>query len=172
MIKIIAKIVFFMSLLNIHPAMAASYVYPAVCQKSYSKQGEQSEDLTKQSGRPIKCDSVILSLPENGHVLVQLAQKGAGNLTPLGFGGDSMDYETNPSFVTVPLQRVYLPHSKNANTPQVVDGIEGFCFLGGKLNIRSLEEISCTAMIEIGTQKLIYNVKMRITGPGQLVPER
>lgn len=156
--------------LGAHSAIAATYHYPAVCEKSYSKQGEQNEDLTKKDGREIKCDSVILSFPINGRVLVQIADK-TSQLTPLGFGGSGLDYEANKNYVTVPLERIYLPHSSNSAASQVVDGIEGFCFLDGKLNIRSLSSLSCSGKIEIGTQKLIYSIQVHITGLGQLVPD-
>lgn len=151
-------------------AMAGTYVYPAVCEKSYSKQGEQLEDLTKKSGNPIKCDSVILSFSDNGSMLIQISEKGS-KLTTLGFSGGRFDLESNPNLVTVPLTRIYLPHSSNPNNSQVIDGIEGFCFLEGKVNIRSLTSMSCVGKIEIGTQRLIYNVQVRITGVGQSVPE-
>jgi hypothetical protein len=167
--NIVLRLLAAVLLLSTSSAMAGSYVYPAVCEKSYSKQGEQTDDLTKKSGRPIKCDSVILSLPENGNVLIQISDK-SSQLTPLGFGGSGFDLESNPNLVTVPLKRIYLPHSSNPSTSQVIDGIEGFCFLEGKVNIRSLAGMSCVGKIEIGTQRLIYNVQVRITGVGQSVP--
>ena len=166
--KIISRLTGLLLFLSTSATMAGTYVYPAVCEKSYSKQGEQSEDLTKKSGRPIKCDSVVLSMLENGNVLIQIAEK-SSQLTPLGFGGQGLDFETNPNFVTVPLKRIYLPHASNPSTSQVVDGIEGFCFLDGKLNIRALASLSCSGKIEIGTQKLIYNIRVRITGLGQSI---
>lgn len=150
-------------------SVATTYFYPATCHDSRSKQGEQSDDLTKQTGRTVNCDSVVLSLLDNGNVQVQFAQK-TGNLSPLGFAGAGIDYEINPALATIPLARIYLPHSNNPNTPQVVDGIEGYCFLEGKINIRSLSSISCAAKMEIGPQKLIYKINAQITGPGQKVP--
>ena len=151
------------------PAMASSYVYDAICTNSYSKQGEQQDDLTKQSGKPIKCDSAVLSLLDNGRVLLQVSEK-KGKLTPLGFSGAGLDFDTNPNFITLPLQSIYLPHSTGTGNPEKIEGIEGFCFLDGKANLRALTSATCVAKIEIGTQRLVYHVEVHIKGIGQAVP--
>ena len=169
--NIVLRLSFTILLFSVFSSMAGSYFYPAVCYNSYSKQGEQSEDFNKKSGRPIRCDGLILSLPDNGNVLIQILDK-SSQLTPLGFGGSGFDLESHPNLLTVPLKRIYLPHSINPNTSQVVNGIEGACFLEGKANIRSLDGMSCVGKIEIGTQRLIYNIEVRITGVGESVPGR
>ncbi|MFZ6730627.1 hypothetical protein ACO0LG_01710 [Undibacterium sp. Ji42W] len=150
-------------------AGAANYLYPAACEKSYSKQGEQSEDLTKINGRTINCDSVVVSMPKNGNIMISIIDK-KSDLTPLGFAGSRFDLKINPNLTTLPLERIYLPHASNPKVPQVVNGIEGFCFLDRKLNFRALSGMSCSAKIEIGTQKLIYNIVVRIVGPGEIIP--
>jgi hypothetical protein len=154
-----------------HPpqAAAATYTYPASCTGSYSKQGNENADLTKLGGMQINCDAIVLSLPENGHVLIQVAEK-TSHLTPLGFAGNGLDYEVNPNLVTIPLSRIYLPHSSDPSQPESIGGIQGFCFLDGKMNIRYITEIACTAKVELGTEKLIYNIKAKIHGVGQRVP--
>ncbi len=149
-------------------AIAKTYIYDAVCEGSYSKQGEIEQDLTKKKGRPISCDSVVLSFLDNGHVLFQLMEK-SSHLTPLGFAGNKLDYDLNPNFVTMPLENIYLPHS-DPGKPEFVGGVEGYCFLDGKLNIANLSGVSCTAKIEIGTQKLVYKINARITSVGKPVP--
>ncbi|MFZ6712023.1 hypothetical protein [Undibacterium sp. TC9W] len=161
---VIASIVFISG-----SAGAANYIYPAVCDKSYSKQGEQSDDLTKINGRPVKCDSVLLSIQKNGNIMIQILERNS-KLTPLGFAGPGFDFEMNPNFATLPLERIYLPHASNPGTSQVVNGIEGFCFIDGRLNVKVLSGMNCTSKMEIGTQKLIYNISVRITGVGKLVP--
>lgn len=150
-------------------ASADTYLYPATCESSYSKQGEQSDDLSKLKGKPIKCDNIVFALLGNGRVSVQIVES-RSSLTPLGFSGSGLDYESNPNFVTVPLDAISLPHSSNPATAQTVNGIEGYCFVEGKFNLRSLSTFVCTSKMEIGTQKLVYNVTAKIKGVGQKVP--
>lgn len=151
------------------PCKAETFLYKATCDKSYSKQGEDSADLTKIPGRPVHCDYLVLSFLENGHVLIQVGEKRA-NITPLGFGGSGLDYDANPNFVTVPIDRIYFPHQSRPGTPESVGGVEGFCFLGGRINVRRLSDISCAAKIEIGMQKLIYHINVDVIGIGSPVP--
>jgi hypothetical protein len=153
----------------VRPAMAQTYLYDADCAGSYSKQGEQQDDLTKQEGKPIACDSLVVSMLENGHVLVQIANKGSDAL-PLGFGGDGLDYKANPNFITLPLQRIYLPHAGDPAKPNVADGIEGYCFLDAKTDLSAIREIDCAAKMELGTGRKVYSIKSRIIGKGQTVP--
>src|SRR5271165_6041587 len=75
-------------------AAAATYTYPASCAGSYSKQGDENADLTKVAGTQINCDAIVFSFPENGHALIQLAEK-TSRLTSLGFAGNGLDYEFN-----------------------------------------------------------------------------
>lgn len=152
------------------PAIAETYLYNASCEKSYSIQGAQSDDLTKKAGRPIRCDFLVLSLLDNGHVLLQIVDNDS-QLTPTGFAASRLDYDANPNFITMPLEKIYLPHSAPSN-PETISGIEGFCFLDGKLNVRALKAVSCAAKIELGTQKLVYSINVRVTGLGRLMPER
>jgi hypothetical protein len=151
-------------LVGLHSAAAAeTYYYPASCSGSYSKQGSQEADLTTVAGTPISCDGVVLTFPDNGHILIQVAEKGAG-LTPLGFTGDGLDYGMNPKFVTLPLSRIYMPHLGKSARPQIFEGIHGNCFLGWELNIRDLSAVTCSATIDLGPQELIYFVNIRIKG--------
>jgi len=150
-------------------AMAKTYFYDAVCEDSYSKQGEMEQDLTRKKGKPISCDAVVLSFLDNGHILLQFAEK-SSHVTPLGFAGSKLDYDLNPNFVTMPLEKIYLPHSSNPGNPEFIGGVEGYCFFDGKLNITNLNVVSCTVKIEIGTQKLIYKINARITSVGKPVP--
>jgi hypothetical protein len=115
------------------PAIAETYLYNASCEKSYSIQGAQSDDLTKKAGRPIRCDFLVLSLLDNGHVLLQIVDNDS-HLTPTGFAASRLDYDANPNFTTMPLGKIYLPHS-DPSKPETISGIEGFCFLDGKLNV-------------------------------------
>jgi hypothetical protein len=149
-------------------ARADTYFYKATCEGSYSKQGSADADLTTHTGKPIGCDAVVLSLPANRHVLIQIPQK-AVDMTALGFAGDQLDYKMNPNFVTLPLRRLYLPHLAHPSRPEVVDGIEGFCFIDAKANIISMTQISCAAKVELGTDKLIYNIQVRVLGAGERV---
>jgi hypothetical protein len=71
----------------------------------------------------------------------------------------------------MPLEKIYLPHS-DPSKPETINGVEGFCFLDGKLNVRALKAVSCAAKIELGTQKLVYSVNVRVTGLGRLTPEQ
>ncbi len=151
-------------------ALARTYVYEATCGQSYSKQGEQEEDLTTMKGKSISCNSAILSFLDNGHVIFQVGEK-KGQLTPLGFSGIGLDYDTSPNFATLPLDKVYLPHYTEPGTPEDVNGVEGFCFFDGKLNVRALHDVSCVAKIEFGTQRLVYHVDVKILGLGQAVPD-
>jgi hypothetical protein len=151
------------------PAFADTYVYNGTCEHSYSKQGEPEVDLTKQLGKPISCDAITLSIMANGHVLIQFAQK-KGPVTPLGFAGDHLDYDSNPNFVTVPLNRIYLQHTSAPGNPEVIDGIEGYCFLDGPMNLRALRGLSCAAKVELGTQRLVYHIEAHAFGLGELVP--
>lgn len=151
------------------PAAAATYAYDATCGDSVSKQGDQNADLTKDPGSPIRCTGITLSQLDNGRILIQILEK-TSHLTPLGFSGSSWDYEINPSFVTLPIERIALPHATNPGVAQMVSGVEGFCFLDGSLNIKKLSSVACTAKIEIGPQKLIYRVAAHINGVGRLVP--
>jgi hypothetical protein len=111
----------------------------------------------------------VLSLLDNGRVLFQITEK-ASDLTPLAFSGNGFDYDTNPNFVTVLLDSIYLPHSTNPGNAEAVHGIEGYCFFDGKLNIRALNGASCVAKIEIGTQRLVYHIDIHMTGLGQSAP--
>ena len=108
------------------PAIAETYLYNASCEKSYSIQGAQSDDLTKKAGRPIRCDFLVLSLLDNGHVLLQIVDNDS-QLTPTGFAASRLDYDANPNFITMPLEKMYLPHSAPSN-PETISGIEGFAF--------------------------------------------
>jgi len=150
-------------------AMAKTYFYDALCDDSYSKQGEIEQDLTKIKGKPISCNAVVLSFLDNGHILLQFAEK-SSHVTPLGFAGSKLDYDLNPNFVTMPLEKIYLPHSSNPSKAEFISGVEGYCFFDGKLNITNLNVVSCTAKIEIGTQKLIYKIHAHITSVGKPVP--
>lgn len=152
-------------------ASAKSYLYQASCAGSYQKQGEQSDDLTLVSGRPILCDGIVLALLDNGRVLIQFSNK-ASNITPLGFAGSGLDHDFNPNMVTLPIERIYLPHASSPNAPQTVGGVEGYCFLDGQQNIRRLSGITCVSKFEIGTQKLIYHIEAKVLGVGELVPQR
>jgi len=164
-----ACVMVLVALTAIPQVLAKTYLYEATCENSYSKQGEMAQDLTKKKGEPISCDSVVLSMLDNGHVLLQFVEK-SSHLTPLGFAGSKLDYEANPNFVTMPLEKVYLPHSSKPDKPEFIEGFEGYCFLDGKLNITKLGGISCAAKIEIGTQKLIYRINARIKSVGEPVP--
>lgn len=135
------------------------------------KQGEQSEDLTLVVGRAIVCDAVVLAILDNGRILIQLANK-ASNITPLGFAGPGLDHDFNPNMVTLPVDRLYLPHASSPSAPQTLGGVEGYCFLTGQQNIRRLSDISCATKFEIGTQKLIYHVEAKILSVGELVSPR
>jgi len=150
-------------------AMAETYMFDAMCHDSYSKQGDQREDLTVKTGKLIRCDSITLSLLDNGHVLLQIIDK-KSKTTPLGFGGTKLDSDSNPNYVTLPIERIYLPHSSNPSNAETISGIEGYCFLNGKLNIRKLGSVSCVAKIEIGDQKLIYHIDGKILKAGEVVP--
>lgn len=165
----IVLIVAAMSPLGALPCMAEAYLYRASCLGSYSKQGPDGADLTKAAGRAIACDYVMLDFTANGHILVQLGQK-KSSLTPLGFAGDGLDYNRNPNFATLPVKRIYLPHVSQPGTTESVAGADGFCFIGGSINIRHLVEVVCVTKIEIGTDKLIYHVNARIDALGQPVP--
>ena len=157
-------------LISSAPAFATSYVYSAVCKNSYSKQGDQEEDLTKRPGKPIRCDSVVLSLLDNGHVMVQISER-VGKLTPLGFAGVGLGYESNPNFITLPLRSIYVPHSTaSGSRPEVIEGVEGFCFLEGRANIRSLTAITCATRVQLGTERLVYHIEAAITGTGKAAP--
>lgn len=166
----LSLVIMLLAIARMSPAMAMTYVYDATCENSYSKQGEQEEDLAKQRGKPIKCDAVVLSLLENGRVLFQITQK-TSKLTPLGFAGPGLDFDSNPNFITLPLESIYIPHSTNPSNPEKIEGVEGFCFFDGKANLRALTKASCAAKIEIGTQRLVYHVDVRITGIGKAVPQ-
>lgn len=146
-------------------------MYPATCDGSYSKQGEQNDDFTKFKGKPIKCDNILFALLGNGRISVQIVDS-RSSLTPLGFSGSGLDYESNPNFVTVPLDSISLPHVNNPATAQTVNGIEGYCFIEGKYNFRSLSTFVCASKMEIGTQKLVYNITAKIKGIGEKVPVR
>jgi hypothetical protein len=153
----------------VQQARADAWFYSTTCEDSYSKQGEQTENLEFAKGRPIRCDNVIFALLENGRVSIQIVDK-SSNITPLGFTGSGLDYEANPNYVTIHLDSVSLPHKSNPGNPQTVQGIEGFCLVEGSFNIRSLTKFGCVAKIEIGTQKLIYSVTMKVKGIGEKVP--
>jgi hypothetical protein len=158
------------ALTPISPALATGYVYKAICKDSYSKQGEDQDDLTKVRGKPIKCDSVVLALLDNGHVLFQVTEK-TGKLTPLGFAGPGLDYDTNPNFVTLPVQNIYLPRpNTSASAVESIQGVEGFCFFDGGANIRALTHANCAAKIQLGTERLVYHIQVIIIGTGQAVP--
>jgi len=147
------------------PPKTYLFMHSASCEKSYSIHGAQSDNLTKQAGRPIRCDSLVLSLLDNGHVLLQIVDNDS-NLTPTGFGASRLDYDANPNFITMPLERIYLPHSDPSKRETISSGVEGFCFLDGKLDFRALKGVSCAAKVELGTQKLVYSINVRVTGLG------
>ena len=149
---------------------ASSYLYSASCGGSYSKEGEPNEDLTKQKGKPILCTNVVLSIFDNGRTMFQLVDKGS-RLTPFGFSGGKLDSDANPNFLTLPLDKLYLPHYSNPGSPQAISGIEGFCFFDGKLNLRNLTSVSCAAKFELGTRRIVYHIDVKFSGIGQPVPE-
>lgn len=149
--------------------IAKGYLYEATCDGSYSKQGADDADLTKLHGRPIPCNYLVLYFSANGHISIQVGEK-KSNVTPLGFEGDGIDYDLNPNFATLPIKRIYLPHISRPGTAESVAGAEGFCFIGGSINIRHLSDISCATKIEIGTEKLIYHINAEIRGLGQPIP--
>jgi len=93
------------------PVMARSYVYDAVCEDSYLKQGEVR--------------------------YFRFTEK-TSSISPLRFPGAGLDHDQNPNFVTLPLDRIYLPHVTCVEGTQAISGIEGFCFFDGKMNIRAL----------------------------------
>lgn len=150
-------------------ANADAYLYQAECKDSYSKQGKQSDDLTKKKGKPVRCDAVVFALLDNGRVSVQFADK-KSKFTPLGFTGNGLDHELNPNFVSIPLDSISLPHESNPEVAQTVSGIEGYCFVNGAFNVRSLESFVCAAKMEIGEEKLVYHIEARAKGLGEKVP--
>jgi len=150
-------------------AEAKTYAYDVACNtNSYSKQGEQQEDLTRQLGKPIRCDGLVISILDNGRTLFQFAEK-KGNVSAIGFAGSEFDYDFNPNMVTVKLDSIYLPHPNSKSVPEKLSGIEGYCFIEGSANIRKLTALSCTAKIEIGTQRLVYTVEVRFIGVGKAI---
>jgi len=150
-------------------AAAETYMFDATCYDSYSKQGGQQDDLSAKVGTSIRCDFITLSLLNNGHVLLQVIDK-QSKTTPLGFGGPKLDNDINPKFVTLPIERIYLPHSTNPSNAEAVSGAEGYCFLDGKLNLQKLSSLSCASKIEIGDRKLIYKINAKILKLGEVVP--
>ena len=163
------RLVAIAAILSSAQAGAATYAYEAICSESTSKQGEMSSDLSKQKGIPLTCDSVVISFMQNGTVMVQFSNK-KSSVTPYGFSGGPIDYDINPNMSTVPLKRVYIPHSSNPEKAQVMDGIEGYCFISGKFNLKSLSGVSCVSKMEIGTQKLIFKLSAKFNGQGMLMP--
>jgi hypothetical protein len=145
------------------PARAQNYLYHASCNHSYLKQGDQQDDLAKQAGKPITCDDLAMSILKNGHLLLQFASKGRHQMV-LGLGGDGLNYDINPNFITLPLRRIYLPQADNVGKPEIIDGIDGFCSLDAKAGLRSLREADCVAKVELGRQRLVYNIESQIVG--------
>jgi hypothetical protein len=150
------------------PARAQTYLYHAICNHSYLKQGDQQDDLTKQAGKLITCDELAISILDNAHVLLQFTSKGRDQMV-LGLGGDGLNYDINPNSITLPLRRIYLPHSDDPGKPEIIDEIDGFCSLDAKADLRSLREADCLAKVELGRQRFVYNIESRITGAGQSV---
>jgi hypothetical protein len=151
-------------------ANAKTYLYGASCGGSYTKEGEQNDDLTKQSGKPISCTNIVFSIFDNGRTMLQIVDK-SSHLTPLGFSGGRLDPDINPNFLTLPLDKIYLPHYSNPATPQTITGIEGFCFFDGKLNLRNLTSVSCAAKFELGSRRVVYHIDVKFSGIGAIVPE-
>lgn len=155
--------------LSLSPAMAESYMYKAKCSDSYWKFGAQSADLTKVHGHPISCDTVIIFVADNGHAVMQFVDKAEGT-PPLGFAGDGLDYDSDPKFITLPVQRIYLQHGGDQNKSEMVSGVQGVCFIDGSANVRTLNAVSCASKIDIGDQKFIYHIDASILSVGAPVP--
>ena len=159
-----------LAIARISPAIAETYVYDAVCEHSQSKQGEHEEDLTKQRGKPIACDTAVLAILENGRVLFQITEK-TSHVIGLGFAGPRLDSDTS-NFIKLPLDRIYLPHSDDSKSEKI-DGIEGACFFdGNKATLQAITRAKCVAQIEVGTQRLVYEVQVHIAGIAAPEPKR
>lgn len=148
------------------PARSSTYVYDAVCDQPATKDKQEAANETRLL---TACDSVVLGVYDNGSVLIQFSIK-ASTAAPLGFAGNELDHETNVDFVTLPVRRLYLPHAKNPGVPEVVDGVAGYCFFKGGMNIRSMQDVACSTSFEIEHQSIVYEVHARITSPGRLTP--
>lgn len=149
------------SAVHLGAAEASTLAYSGRCvDQSYSKQGEQDADLTSEAGKAITCDFATISQFDNGRKFVQIATK-RGRLSPLGFAGSTLDTSSNPRLTIMPIDRIYLPVPLPGKS-ETVDGVEGFCFFQGH-NLLKSDSLSCTAKIDIGTQKLIYRINFRIT---------
>ena len=144
-------------------AFAQTTLYKATCGNSSMKQGAANEDLSNAPGVPIECQGVTLSKLAGNHQVVQF-------ITPsqsvLGFGGDALDFKSDPKFITLPLKRLYLPSRTQNGSPATVDGAEGFCFLDGK-DLNALKGIVCVAQVMLGQQHVVYQVESKIQGPAQ-----
>jgi hypothetical protein len=151
------------------PAYADTYMYPATCEKSYVKQGEEDEDLSTKKGQPLKCDGLLLSMLKNGRILIQFTDT-TSNLSPFGFGASQIDRDSNPNFITVPLERFYVPHAGDAAKPVVRDAVEGFCFFDDKNDITALTRLACAAMLSEDSKKTVYHIELKVTGERQTVP--
>jgi hypothetical protein len=123
MLRIAAIGLSLVSVVGLHSAAAAeagTYDYPATCTGSFSKQGKDVSKLPFAAitgSTPIQCDSLILSILDNGHALVQIIKTGTG-LGPLGFAGDGLKDSIELNFVILPLSRIYLFNPGNPERPQ------------------------------------------------------
>jgi hypothetical protein len=145
------------------PASAQTTLYKALCQDSSLKRGPEGADLTNAPGIPITCLGVTLGAVAGGHQIVQFI---TADQSVLGFGGDALDFKSDPKFITLPLKRLYLPSRVKNGSPEIVDGAEGVCFLDGR-DVKSLKGILCVAQVKLGDQHVVYQVQSHITGQAQ-----
>ena len=147
------------------PAAADTTLYKAACPDSSLKRGPSGSDLTDQAGIPIVCQGVMLSDLGGNRQMVQF-------ITPdqsvLGFGGDELDFKSDPKFITLPLKRLYLPSRIKTGAPETVDGVEGFCFLDGR-KVEALKGVICVAQVVLGNEHVVYQVEAKMQGPAQVL---
>jgi len=161
LIRPIAILAFLMSESTVAEA-AQTLVFDIKCVDAYIKQGRPKDDFRKKTGQPIECgDSAVLSMLDNGRVLLQVATKGKARSTVYGFAGSGFERLSNELWL-MPVEHMYLPPT--GTTADVDLGLGGGCiFAGSSDNIGETESISCTTnIIPNELLRTVYRVKFDI----------
>jgi hypothetical protein len=131
---------------------------------SRSKMGKMVDDLRSMPGKPIVCDSAIVSRLKNGGWFIQFTEK-QGSSNPVGFVSAGDGRSTNPNgLFEIPLARVYPPQPLRAvGEDRIVFPAEGSCFMNMREVRDAANQVSCTSNTERDGYRLIMSVVFDVT---------
>ena len=158
----------FFFVFSVLPAQAATaYFFSGTCRDSRVKIGKLEDDLAKEPGDPIHCDVAVLLELKNGRKLMQFVT----GIGALGFSGATLDQNTNPNMVILPVDRLYPVRDlgttaeeqlkRSSQAEGAIDDVEGYCFFQPK-KLARVTSLSCVTKYEKRGIKTVHSIKMDV----------